>query len=95
MRLYLELLKSQAVKTNPGSPLILFVTRGYPNALEDFIRSVWKKQEWYRVCQVTSFNGALDIKCLGILKQRMYYGEEVGRKEVKAITEYIDYYTND
>lgn len=88
----------QAVKENPGAHPIFHSDRGYQYTSRLFhqkLEEAGMTQSMSRVAHCTD-NGPME-GFWGMLKREMYYGRKYHTKEelVKAITEYIDYYTNE
>ena len=88
----------KAVKANPGAHPIFHSDRGYQYTSRRFhqkLEEAGMVQSMSRVAHCTD-NGVME-GFWGILKREMYYGKKFESREEleKAITEYIDYYTND
>lgn len=87
-----------AVATNPDAHPIFHSDRGYQYTSRTFhqkLEDAGMTQSMSRVAHCTD-NGPLE-GFWGILKREMYYKKKYHTKEelVLAITEYMEYYTND
>lgn len=87
-----------ALAANPGVHPLFHSNRGYQYTSKVFQQKLVDAGMMQSMSRVAHFidNGPME-GFLGILKRVMYYGKRFNTREahVKAITEYMDYYTNE